>query len=231
MVLYNSPQNINIFFMLLSLYIFFVGIYQLVITSRLLDNNGDASNLDNIAIGVPISLNIFGLLIFLILFIICLVKMLCGKAKYREYVFTLVYCILVISYLCSSAIPVDIVIINKTGLSVSYVEFCYVNTVALIIVSAFATILYICSICKNDKLDNVARRLDLYQNDAMFKQTVADQVGKNPDTTFGLSNVSQLQEICSTPFLPGTTRANIADNDFTKDACGAALGLSPDSSL
>jgi len=217
--------------MLLSIYIFFTAIYQLIVTSRLLDNDGDASNMEDTSAGIPLSLNIFGFLIFLILFIVVLVKMLCGRAKYREYVFTLVYCILIILYISACAFPVDLVILNKTGLSRRYVEFCYVNTVAVIIVSAFATVVYICCICKNDKLDTVNRRLELYDNDPMFKETIAQQVGKNPETTFGLKNTSQLQEICSTPFLPGTARANVADNDFSKDACSAVLGLSPDNSL
>jgi len=230
MALYTSPQNINIFFMLVSIYILFVSIYQLVITARLLDNAGDASNLQDTVVGIPMTLNILALVLFLILFVVALIKMLCNRGKNREYVFTLVYCIFIILFIASCALPVDIVIFNETGLTLKYVEFCYIVNLAIIIISAFATVLYICAICKNDNLDNIQRRLQLYENDPMYKQNVAESVGKNSES-FGLKSTSQLQEICSQPFLPGTQRANIAENDFTKDVCSAALGLSPDNSL
>lgn len=231
MVLYNSPQNINIFFMLISIYIFFTSIYQLIIIMRLLSLNGESVNIENMTVGLPLSLNLFGLIIFIILFIICLIKMLCRKAKYKEYIFTLVYCILIILYLTICSISLNISVLNKYTLSVKFVEFCYINTIAILIVSAFATILYICCICKNDSLDTISRRLDLYNKDPMFKQTVAEQVGKSSEDTFGLNNTNQLQEICSTPFIPGTYRTNLAENDISKDVCNIALNLGPNDSL
>ena len=230
MVLYNSPQNINVFFLLCALFVFFSSIYQVIITYNLLQNGGDGSLMTETLIGIPLSLNIFALVIFLLMFIMGLVKMLCNKAKYRDYVFTLVFTIFIVLYLSVCAIPIDVAILNGGTLSTTFVEFCYVITVAIIVISAFASILYICAICKNDGLDDIDRRLRLYEKDDMFKQTVSQNVGKPAETTFGLKNSSQLQEICSTPFFPGTARAALADNDFSKDACGA-LGLAPDQAL
>lgn len=229
--IYTSPQNINIFFMLASIYILFVSIYQLLITKQLLDSNGDTSQLDDILIAIPLSLNGFGVVLFIFMFITAILKMTCRTGKNREYVFTLIYTILIILYLSVAAIPINIVILNGSdSLSIDYISFSYIANLAIIVLSAFATVMYTCAICRNDQLDTVQRRLELYDDDKQFKGLVSQNVGKLSQNSFGLKDSTQIKEVCSSNFLPGTVRERLADGDVEKDVC-ASIGLKPNQTL
>ena len=228
---YTSPQNINIFFMLASIYILFVSIYQLLVTKDLLDNLGDTSQTTDLLIAIPLGLNGFGIILFIFMFIIAILKMTCRTGKNREYVFTLIYTILIILFLSIAAIPINIAILNQNSfLSLDFIQFAYIANVAIIVISAFATVMYTCAICKNDQLDTIQKRLELYDDDKQFKTLVSTNVGKSPQSTFGLKDSAQVKEVCSTNFLPGTLREQLADGELEKDVC-ASIGLKPNQTL
>lgn len=229
--IYSSPQNINIYFMLTSIYLLFVSIYQLIFTRSLLDSEGNASELGNNLVAIPLALNAFGIILFIFMFITSILKMTCRTGKNREYVFTLIYSILAILYLSTSALPVNFNMITKsTSMDLNYLNFCYITNVAIIVLTVFGTVMYTCAICKNDQLDTVERRLNLFDEDSQFKGLVGSNVGKNVANTFGLKSANQIKEVCATNFLPGTLRERLADGEVEKDVC-AAIGLNPNQSL